>query len=402
LGTFADVASAFNYAAQHNIRIVNASLGGDSVSQTLEQAIAQNPDTLYVVAAGNYDTNNDDPSTPFYPCDLPEANLICVGASDQSDQPAWFTDYGATSVDLFAPGVNILSTWTGGQYAYADGTSMATPMVTGTLALMLAHNPSLTAAQLKQDLLASVDPTPQLAGMAVTDGELDAAAAVAAAGGDAPYAPPGNRGLPTINGATVVGGTLTADAGSWSRSPAGFSYQWQRCLLGICLPVAGATSASYAVSAADQGATFEVVVTASNAAGSTQATSAATSPVVLPAPAAGGSSPVVTPPPAPAPTPVPVQRAPLRLTHVAVRGGRGRRALVFTLSAQAQVQITVSGSSRARSAAADVLQLSVSAHRGTNRYTLAYLLHGRRLRRGSYALTVRAGSRAVTVRLKLD
>jgi thermitase len=407
-GTIDDVAAAFNYAGQHNIPIVNASLGGAFSSQTLEQAIADNPGTLYVVAAGNDGTNNDDPSTPFYPCDLPEANVICVGASDQSDQPAAFSNYGATSVDLFAPGVNILSLWTGGQYAIADGTSMATPMVTGTLALMLARQPTLGAAQLKADLLAGADHAPQLAGLSVTGGELDAAAAVAAAGGDGPYAAPGNRGLPTVSGDFVVGGTLTADPGSWSRSPTGYAYQWQRCQLRVCLPIVGATSPSYTLAPGDQGASFDVVVTASNAAGSVQATSPIASAAGLPtaptAPTTGGSSAPVLPSPNPVSAPVthrPLQRTGLRLSHVAVRGGRGRQAVVFTLSARARVQIAVSGSGRARSAAADVLRLSVSARRGANRYALSSLLRGRRLRRGRYALTVRAGNRAVTVSLNV-
>ena len=94
-GTIDDVAAAFAYAGQHNIPIVNASLGGPSSSQTLEQAVDPYPGTLYVVAAGNDGTDNDDPGTPFYPCDIPAANLICVGASDQNDQPADFSNYGA-------------------------------------------------------------------------------------------------------------------------------------------------------------------------------------------------------------------------------------------------------------------------------------------------------------------
>jgi thermitase len=193
-GSVNDVAAAFNYAGQNGARIVNASLGAATTSQTLEQSIADNPNTLYVVAAGNNGTNNDDSSTPFYPCNLPEANVICVGATDQTDRPASFSDYGAANVDLFAPGVNIASTWTGGRYVYASGTSMAAPMVSGTLALMLAGNPSLTTAQLKADLLASVNPVPQLAGLAVTGGVLDAAAAVAAVtprGAPAPSPSPG-------------------------------------------------------------------------------------------------------------------------------------------------------------------------------------------------------------------
>ncbi|HTX13435.1 MAG TPA: S8 family peptidase [Solirubrobacteraceae bacterium] len=276
-GTDADVAAAFNYAGDAGVPIVNASLGSSTPSQEIEQAIAAHPNTLYVVAAGNSGTDNDNPSTPFYPCDLTEANVVCVGASDQNDQPASFSDYGPTSVDLFAPGVNILSTWLssggGAQYAYADGTSMATPMVSATLALMLSRNSSLSAAELKRDLLQSVDQEPQFAGESSTGGELDAAAAVALAGGDPPYAPPGNRMRPVVSGAATAGSTLTVSTGSWSRAPTGYAYQWDRCWLGVCLPIAGATSSSYTVPAADDGAILYAVVTASNAAGSTRAMS---------------------------------------------------------------------------------------------------------------------------------
>jgi thermitase len=290
-GTDTDVAAAFNYAGEDNVPLVNASLGSTTPSQVIEQAIAAHPNTLYVVAAGNDATDNDNPSTPFYPCDLTEANVICVGASDQNDQPAWFSDYGASSVDLFAPGVNILSTWlsSGGaaQYVYADGTSMATPMVSATLALMLARNPSLSATQLKGDLLASVDPESQLAGESVSGGELDAPAAVAMAGGDAPYGPPGNRNRPVVSGSGTVGSTLSVSTGDWSRAPTGYTYQWERCRVGLCLPVPGATSSGYTVTASDAGATLYATVTAANATGSTQATSTETSMVQQPA----GSSP---------------------------------------------------------------------------------------------------------------
>ncbi|HTU87220.1 MAG TPA: S8 family peptidase [Solirubrobacteraceae bacterium] len=294
-GTDANVAAAFDYAAAHGVPIVNASLGSTTPSDVIDQAIAANPNTLFVVAAGNDGTDNDD--TPFYPCDYTAPNLICVGASDQNDEPASFSDYGANTVDLFAPGVNILSTWlsSGGyaQYAYGDGTSMATPMVSATLALMLARNPSLSAAQLKDDLLASVDPEPPLAGESVSGGELDAAAAVALAGGDPPYAAPGNRIRPAMSGSATVGGTLTVTTGSWSRGPTGYAYQWERCWLGICLPVPGATSASYTLGAVDAGTSIYAVVTATNAAGSTQATSidAAQPPAAAsPSPAATSSA----------------------------------------------------------------------------------------------------------------
>jgi subtilisin family serine protease len=289
-GTDADVAAAFNYAGSHGVPIVNASLGATTPSDVIDQAIAENPGTLFVVAAGNDGTDNDDPSTPFYPCDYTAPNLICVGASDQNDQPASFSDYGADTVDLFAPGVNVLSTWlsNGGyaQYAYGDGTSMAAPMVSGTLALMLARNPSLSAAQLKNDLLASVDPEPQLAGESVSGGELDASWAVALAGGDAQYAAPGNRIRPAMSGSATAGSTLTVTTGSWSRGPTAYTYQWERCWLGVCLPIPGAMSASYTLGAADAGTNVYAVVTATNAAGSTQAisTTAAQPPGTPPPP----------------------------------------------------------------------------------------------------------------------
>lgn len=307
-GTDADVATAFAYAGEQGVRIVNASLGGPAPSQAIEDAVSAYPNTLYVVAAGNDGTNNDSSSTPFYPCDLPEANVICVGASDQNDLPAYFSNYGASSVDLFAPGVNILSTWlsSGGlaQYAFADGTSMAAPMVSGTLALMLARNPSLSAAQLKHDLLASVEAEPQLAGESVSGGELDAAAAVAMAGGDAPYTAPDPP--------------------------------------------------------------------------------AASAPAPSPSGSSGSSSGLHRPVSA-----GPLQRAGVRVTHVALRGKRGTRgrALTFTLSASARVQITL----------AKAIRLTRTGRRGANRVSLVSLLRGHKLRRGRYHLTVRAGSRSVTV-----
>ncbi len=189
-GSSANVANAFAYAGELGIPVVNASLGATGFSQTEENAIAAHPKTLYVVAAGNGGSDNvgdnDDPGG-FWPCVLPEANIVCVGATDSSDNPAPFSNFGAATVDLFAPGVNIASTWTNDpstgapRYFYASGTSMATPMVTGTLALMRAANPALAAADLKSRLLASVDPRAALAGRSVSGGRLDASAAVAAA-----------------------------------------------------------------------------------------------------------------------------------------------------------------------------------------------------------------------------
>jgi thermitase len=161
------------------VPIVNASITGQR-SPLLESVIRQYPNTLFVVAAGNDGVNNDVPAVAKYPCALPHANVICVGASDNRDRRADFSNWGEATVDLFAPGVGILSTYTGphGSYNILSGTSMATPHVAGAAALALAARPEARAADLRAALLGSVDVKPTLSGRAVTGGRLNASAAI--------------------------------------------------------------------------------------------------------------------------------------------------------------------------------------------------------------------------------
>ncbi len=107
-GTNANIVSAFAYAADNGADVVNASLGGSDNSQSMADVIAGSPGTLFVVAAGNSNSDND--VTATYPCNFPAANLVCVAATDNRDARADFSNYGASSVDLGAPGVSILST----------------------------------------------------------------------------------------------------------------------------------------------------------------------------------------------------------------------------------------------------------------------------------------------------
>jgi hypothetical protein len=131
---------------------------------------------------------------------------VCVGATDGSDRRAGYSNYGAASVDLFAPGSSIYSAYKVGgtsDWVWMSGTSMATPHVAGAVALMRGAAPGLSGAQLKQALLASVDRKAQLAGLAVSGGRLNAAAAVrgaiAAAGLPAP--PPDTDADGVLDGA---------------------------------------------------------------------------------------------------------------------------------------------------------------------------------------------------------
>nr|MDQ4008996.1 S8 family serine peptidase [Actinomycetota bacterium] len=107
-GSYADIVDAFAYAAVNGADVVNASLGGPYYSQALHDVIARSPDTLFVVAAGNSGSDNE--TAPEYPCNYETTNLICVAATDNRDRLAAFSNYGATSVDLAAPGASILST----------------------------------------------------------------------------------------------------------------------------------------------------------------------------------------------------------------------------------------------------------------------------------------------------
>ena len=105
---------AINYAGDHGARVANGSIAGGSFSQAVVDALAAHPNTLYVFAAGNDGTNND--TVLDYPCDSDQVsgysadNVLCVAATTQTDRRADFSNYGASSVDLGAPGVNILST----------------------------------------------------------------------------------------------------------------------------------------------------------------------------------------------------------------------------------------------------------------------------------------------------
>ncbi|MFZ3091916.1 MAG: S8 family serine peptidase [Nitrospirota bacterium] len=119
-GSTADAISAVSYAVTKGARVINASFGGGSYSQAMYDAInnARSNNVLFVAAAGNDGTNND--TTPAYPASYNLDNIISVAATDQNDALASFSNRGATSVDLAAPGVNIYSTVPARFQAFSD------------------------------------------------------------------------------------------------------------------------------------------------------------------------------------------------------------------------------------------------------------------------------------------
>src|SRR5215204_4576983 len=181
-GTTADAISAILYAGAKGVPILNNSWGGGDFSQALLDAIEETDASggLFVAAAGNDFTNTD--AEPFYPASYDVPNVLVVGASDQFDRKAWFSNYGTRTVDLCAPGTNIYSTWTGATYRFTDGTSMATPQVAGAAALARAVFPDASAVGLIALLLRAVDPIASLNTASRTGGRLNVDHAVRCGG----------------------------------------------------------------------------------------------------------------------------------------------------------------------------------------------------------------------------
>lgn len=173
-------AAAIRYAADNGARASNNSWGSPGFSQALSDAVsyANGKGHLVVCAAGNSNSNND--GNPFYPANFTFANVISVAATDGDGDKASFSNYGAASVDLGAPGVDIYSTIPGG-YGYSSGTSMAAPHVAGAVGLLVAKYPTLTATQIKAALLDSTTNS-SIGSSVVADGVLNIDAALDAAG----------------------------------------------------------------------------------------------------------------------------------------------------------------------------------------------------------------------------
>jgi subtilisin family serine protease len=183
-GTTANAVKAVDYLTdlkqRHNMNLVasNNSWGGGGFSQALYDAIerANAKDILFVAAAGNggrdgVGDNND--AAPHYPANYTNANIISVAAITSSGARSTFSNYGATTVDIGAPGSGIYSTTAYNSYSSYSGTSMATPHVTGGAALYAASHPGVSAAAIKSAILSSAVPTASLSGKCVTGGRLN-------------------------------------------------------------------------------------------------------------------------------------------------------------------------------------------------------------------------------------
>ncbi|MBT9598757.1 MAG: S8 family serine peptidase [Vitreoscilla sp.] len=178
-GTTANAIKSVDYITdmkiRHNLKLVatNNSWGGGGFSQALKDSIDAGAaaNILFVAAAGNGSTNID--NSPFYPASYTSPGLIAVASLNSNGTMSSFSNYGAVTVDLGGPGGGIVSTVPTNSYASYSGTSMATPHVTGAIALYAKYHPGLTAAQLKAAILGTTTATASLAGKTVTGGRLN-------------------------------------------------------------------------------------------------------------------------------------------------------------------------------------------------------------------------------------
>ena len=189
------IAEAVRYAADAGARVANASWqgGGSRNGDELHRAIAYagRRGQLFVAAAGNHGRDTDSGSFNVFPAEYGLPNVLVVGASAAGGGLAAFSNYGAATVDVIAPGARVLSTLPGNRYGALSGTSMAAPAVTGAAALMVSADGSLTARQIKQRLIAGADRSAPLTDRSVSDGALNVANAVLARPGVRLAAAPG-------------------------------------------------------------------------------------------------------------------------------------------------------------------------------------------------------------------
>lgn len=187
--TLSYIIEGINYAKKNDINIINCSFGGAGWGSTsvsiVKSAIEAVPDIFFVIAAGNIATSTPQPDndqTAVYPSQLTKDldNVISVANTTSSDELSSTSHYGATSVDIAAPGTGIYSTIPTSSYGTMSGTSMATPMVASAVAVMRAVNPNISAKKIKETLCSSSDKLSALTGKVISGGRLNAYNAVKA------------------------------------------------------------------------------------------------------------------------------------------------------------------------------------------------------------------------------
>lgn len=177
-GFISDAIIAIDYIIDQQIRISNNSWGcNDCFSQALFDVIleAQSVGHLFVASSGNgiLGLGVDIDRFPYSPAGFDLPNIISVASMNNNNRKPKFSDFGAKSVDLAAPGTNILSTALGGGYEYRNGTSMSAAFVTGAAALLMSRRPDFSFEKIRDHILLSTEPNIQFEDITVSEGVLN-------------------------------------------------------------------------------------------------------------------------------------------------------------------------------------------------------------------------------------
>jgi subtilisin family serine protease len=253
-GTLANAINAIDYARASGANIINASWGGYSYAISLYRAIERTKAAgiLVIAAAGNENLDTD--STTHYPSGYDLDNIISVLSTDHNDAKSGFSNYGYYSVDLGAPGgsdsssnnpANIFSTKYHDRYQYLAGTSMATPFVSGTAALVLGQRPNLDWWQNKTILLKSVDVIQSLNLKTLSSGRLNAHSALLYPTPVLPTAPTNLAGSASSNGDTFDITLIWTDN---SNNESGFNIYMKTGNVFLLLDAVGPNSTTYVLS----------------------------------------------------------------------------------------------------------------------------------------------------------
>lgn len=159
------------YATEKGARIANHSWGGPRRNPILEDVMKSSP-MLHVCAAGNSQKDSDE--HPFYPAGFDSPNIVSVGASTRRDDPLFFSNWGANTVDVHAPGARVYSTLPIHKYDELSGTSMASPHVAGVAGLIVNQFPDITNEAIRDRLMFSSDPLENMRNLSVSGGRLNA------------------------------------------------------------------------------------------------------------------------------------------------------------------------------------------------------------------------------------
>jgi thermitase len=172
-GESEDAIESVEYAIKAGVNLMSNSWGGGEFSQALKDAIqaANDAGIVFVAASGNERADNDKKET--YPANYEVDNVISVGSMDGKGKRSSFSNYGKEKVHVFAPGSNILSTVPGNRYQKMSGTSMATPLASGVIGLLISENPNLTPREVRDRVVATSVDNGELAGLAQS-GRIDA------------------------------------------------------------------------------------------------------------------------------------------------------------------------------------------------------------------------------------